>query len=193
MASSKEVTRMLKDWNNGDSSALEKLIPIVYDELKRIASGYLRRERPDHTLQTTALVNEAFMQLVDKQDMEWNDRVHFFRVAAQIMRHILVNHALTNKAAKRGGGDLKLSLDDAIGTANKQEKDFDVLALHEALERLAEIDERKSQLVELRFFAGLSNEETAEVMGISLTTFKREWRMTKAWLHCELEGNSRIS
>src|SRR5262245_58414060 len=193
MASPKEVTRMLKDWNNGDSSALEKLIPIVYDELKRIASGYLRRERPDHTLQTTALVHEAFMQLVDKQDMEWNDRVHFFRVAAQIMRHILVNHALTNKAAKRGGGDLKLSLDDAIGTADKQEKDFDLLALNDALDRLAEIDERKSQLVELRFFAGLSNEETAEVMGISLTTFKREWRMTKAWLHCELEGDSSIS
>src|SRR5262249_11356910 len=145
MASSKEVTRMLKDWNNGDSSALEKLMPIVYDELKRIASSYLRRERTDHTLQTTALVNEAFMQLVDEKDMQWNDRVHFYRVAAQIMRHILVNHALSNKAAKRGGGDLKLSLDEAIGTAGR-ERDFDILALNDALEKLTEIDPRKSQL-----------------------------------------------
>ena len=190
MASSEEVTRMLKEWNSGDPAALEKLIPIIYQELKRIASAYLRRERPDHTLQTTALVNEALMQLVGEQDMDWQGRVHFYRVAAQIMRHILVNHAFAAKAAKRGGGDLKLSLDEILETADQQEQNFDVLALNEVLERLAEIDPRKSQLVELRFFAGLSNEETAEIMGISLATFKREWRMTKAWLQCELERNS---
>jgi RNA polymerase sigma factor (TIGR02999 family) len=188
MASSEEVTRMLKDWNKGDSSALEQLTPIIYQELKRIAASYLRKERPDHTLQTTALVNEAFLQLVDVQNMEWNDRVHFFRVAAQIMRHILVNHAVATKASKRGGGDLKLSLDEILETAGQPAQNFDLLALNEVLEKLAEIDPRKSQLVELRFFGGLSNEETAELMGISLTTFKREWRMAKAWLQAELVG-----
>jgi RNA polymerase sigma factor (TIGR02999 family) len=188
MASSKEVTQMLKDWNKGDRTAFENLMPIVYNELRRIAAAYLSRERPGHTLQTTALVHEAYLQLVDEQDLEWNDRIHFFRVAAQIMRRLLVNHALANKAVKRGGGDLKLSLDEAIEVPNQKEQDFDVLALNDALEKLAEIDPRKSELIELRFFAGLSNEEAAEALGISLTTFKREWRMARAWLQCEMEG-----
>jgi RNA polymerase sigma factor (TIGR02999 family) len=188
MASSKKVTLLLKAWKEGDKAALEDLMQIVYDELRRIAAGYLRREHPGHSLQATALVNEAYMKLMDEKDMEWQDRVHFYRVAAKIMRHILINHALANKAAKRGGDNITLSLDEAIGVADRQEQDFDLLALNDALDKLTEIDPRKSQLVELRFFAGLSNEETADVLGISLSTFKREWRLIRAWLQCELEG-----
>jgi RNA polymerase sigma factor (TIGR02999 family) len=181
----KEVTLILKDWNRGDQSALEKLMPIVYDELKRIAARYMRKEQPNHTLQATALVNEAFMRLADEKDLEWQNRAHFFAIAANTMRRILVSYAVAARADKRGGGELRLSLDEAIGLPEK--RDYNLLALNDALNRLAVMDPRKSQIVELRFFAGLENEEIAEALGISVGTVKREWKMAKAWLQCELE------
>jgi RNA polymerase sigma factor (TIGR02999 family) len=187
MDAQKEMTQMLKDWNKGDQSALEKLMPIVYDELKRIAARYMRKERPGHTLQATALVNEAFLKLVDEQDLEWQNRAHFFAIAANTMRRVLVSYAIANRAEKRGGGELRLSLDEAMGLPEK--RDYNLLSLNDALNRLAVMDERKSQIVELRFFAGLGNEEIAEALGISVGTVKREWKMAKAWLQCELEAD----
>jgi RNA polymerase sigma factor (TIGR02999 family) len=184
MGSPKDVTKMLMDWREGDKTALDRLLPVVYDELRRIAGSYLRRERSNHTLQTTALVHEAYLRLVGEQDTQWQNRAHFFAVAAQMMRNILVSYAVAQKAEKRGGNIYKFPLDEAIGMPER--RDMDVLALNDALNDLATMDPRKSRVVELRFFAGLSNEEIAEVMGISLATVNREWRLIKAWLYNEV-------
>jgi RNA polymerase sigma factor (TIGR02999 family) len=169
-----------------DKESLDKLMPVVYDELRRQAARYLRREQAGHTLQTTALIHEAYMRLVDQRNVQWQNRAHFFGIAAQMMRRILVDHARTKKRAKRGGSDIKISLDDATVAVIGQ--DLDVIAVDEALTRLAQIDEQQSRVVELRFFSGLTVEETAEVMGISPATVKRDWSMAKAWLHRELSG-----
>ena len=169
-----------------EKEALDKLMPAVYDELRRQAARYLRREQAGHTLQTTALIHEAYMRLVDQRNVQWQNRAQFFGIAAQMMRRILVDHARTKKRVKRGGSDIKVSLADA--TMPVEERDLDVIALDEALTRLAEIDEQQSRVVELRFFSGLTVEETAEVMGISPATVKRDWSMAKAWLHRELSA-----
>ena len=178
------ITELLVGYGRGDKEALDKLMPIVYDELRRQAARYLRREQPGHTMQTTALIHEAYVRLVDQRNVQWQNRAHFFGIAAQMMRRILVDHARTKKRAKRGGSDVKVSLADA--TIPVKEQDLDVVALDEALTRLAEIDEQQSRVVELRFFSGLTVEETAEVMGISPATVKRDWSMAKAWLHRKL-------
>ena len=180
------ITELLASYGRGDKESLDQLMPVVYDELRRQAARYLRREQAGHTLQTTALIHEAYVRLVDQRNMQWQNRAHFFGIAAQMMRRILVDHARSKKRAKRGGSDVRVSLDDATVAVKGQ--DLDVVALDEALQRLAQIDEQQSRVVELRFFSGLSVEETAEVMGISKSTVKRDWSMAKAWLHRELSG-----
>lgn len=181
---SAEVTRLLQQWSNGQEQALDRLVPQIDRELRKLAASYLRKERADHTLQPTALVNEAFIKLIDQRSVKWQNRAHFFGIAAQAMRRILVDHARAHSAGKRGDGVRKLPLDEAamIGGA----VDIDVLALDEALTRLAALDPQQSRVVELRFFGGLTMEETAEVMHISPATVGREWRMAKAWLSAEL-------
>jgi len=182
----KDVTQLLVDWGKGDKQALDGLMPLVYDELHRIASRYLRRERQGHTLQTTALINEAYMRLVDQNRVSWQSRAHFFGVAAQMMRRILVDHARSHLYAKRGGGAQKLTLDEAIATP--QERDLDLVALDDALTTLAEIDPQQGRIIELRFFGGLTIDETAEVLSISPATVKRDWNMAKAWLYGEISN-----
>lgn len=172
------ATALLVRWKNGDRNALDQLLPLVYDELRRLARSYLRRERSQHTLQSTALVHEAYLRLVD-QNVDWQSRAHFFGIAAQMMRRILVDHARARHAAKRGDG-LKVTLDEGMALAEAQS--LDVLALDRALNELAKVDEQQGKVVELRYFAGLSIEETAEAMSISAATVKREWTMAKAWL-----------
>lgn len=184
MTSSDNVTRLLVEWGNGDQTALAELMPIVYDELYKLAGRYLRRERPDHTIQATALVHEAYLKLVDQQSAHWHNRAHFFAVAAQIMRRILVDYSRTHNAEKRGGGALTLALDEVIGLAQKQ--NLEMVALDTALNTLALRDEKKSKIVELRFFGGLTLEEIAGVLGVSLTTVKSDWRLARAWLFNEL-------
>ena len=181
------VTQLLLGWGQGDKDALDRLVPIVYDELRRQAARYLRHERAGHTLQTTALIHEAYLRLIDQRNVQWQNRAHFFGVAAQLMRRILVDHARTKKRAKRGGSDIRVSLTEA--TAIAKSADVDVVALDEALDRLAEIDEQQGRIVELRFFSGLTVEETAEVLGISPATVKRDWSMAKAWLHREIRND----
>jgi RNA polymerase sigma-70 factor, ECF subfamily len=181
------VTELLVHWSEGDQEALNKLIPLVYDELHKLASRYLRRERRDHTLQTTAVVHEAYLKLVNQRDANFENRLHFFAVAAQIMRRILVDYARRHHASKRGGDLYKLSLDEALVTS--EEKGADLLALDEALDRLAAIDPRQSRVVELRVFAGLTLEETAQALNISPSTVRREWSMAKAWLHRQIKNN----
>jgi RNA polymerase sigma-70 factor, ECF subfamily len=179
------VTRLLKDWNEGDQTALEKLMPLVYAELRRLAKNYLRRERANHTLQPTALVNEAYLRLVDQRNARWQNRAQFFGVAAQLMRRILVDHARLHQALKRGGtGQERLSLTNVERLADKP--DIDLLALHEALNELAEVDPQQSRIVELKFFGGLSIEESAEVLGIGHATVERDWKMARAWLRSKL-------
>ena len=185
MESPEGVTQLLVDWSNGDQAALDKLMPVVYDELRRLASNYLRRERPGHTLQPTALVNEAYLRLVDQRKARWQNRAQFFGVAAQLMRRILVDHARVRQAQKRGGSDQQqLSLSHADRIMEKPE--IDLLALHEALSDLNEIDPQQARIVELRFFGGLTIEETAEVIGISHATVERDWTLARAWLRREL-------
>lgn len=179
-----EVTQLLVDWRNGDHEALDKLIPLVYGELRRIASRYMKRERAGHTLQTTALVNEAYLRLVGQQHIEWQDRAHFFAVAAQVIRHLLVDYARSRHYAKRGGNAQRITFDETAVVSTQ--RDDNLLALDEALTKLAAIDPRKVKLVELRYFGGLSAEETAVVLGVSEITVKREWLKTKAWLYREL-------
>jgi RNA polymerase sigma factor (TIGR02999 family) len=181
---SPDVTRLLIDWSKGDQSALEQLMPLVYGELRRLAAAYLRRERPNHTLQSTALVHEAFMRLVNQQEVRWQSRAHFFAIAAQMIRRILVDYARSQRAEKRGSGAVKLALDEALAIPLKT--DVDLVRLNDGLDRLAEFDPRQSRLVELRFFAGLSIEETAEVMQLSPATIKREWNTARAWLFREM-------
>ena len=177
---SHDVTRLLVDWSNGDQAALDKLLPLVNDELRRLARRYMRRESPGHTLQTSALVNEAYLRLIDQKHVQWQNRAHFFGIAAQLMRRILIDHARSHHYAKRGGGALKVSLDEAAAVT--EARAAELLAVDEALEKLTAMDERKGRIVELRFFGGLTEEETAEVIGVSLPTAQREWRAAKAWL-----------
>lgn len=187
--SPQDVTQMLIAWQRGDSAALDQLMPLVYDELRRLAHRYMRRDRAGHTLQTTALVNEAYLRLADQKNMNWQSRAHFFALAAQVMRHLLIDYARRRRYAKRGGGARQVTLDE--GAAVSPERSAELLALDEALRRLSALDPRKGQIVELRYFGGLSVKETAEVLGISDITVKREWSKAKAWLYRELsEGRS---
>ncbi|SRR6266404_965004 len=178
---SKKLTQLLLDWSKGNPAALEELTPLVHQELHRLAHHYMRRERPDHTLQTTALVNEAYVRLIDQKHVEFENRTQFFAIAAQLMRHILVDHARSRQYLKRGGGALKVSLDEAMAVI--EERTADLIALDDALNSLAAIDSRKVKVVELRFFGGLSVEETAAALNISPVTVMRDWRMAKAWLY----------
>jgi len=180
------VTQLLVDWGNGDRQALEKLTPLVYQELKRLATRHLRRERREHTLQSTALVHEAWLRLIDQNHVHWQNRAQFFGIAAEMIRRILIDHARNRQAAKRGDGAIKLSLDEALGAPDR--RDFDLVALDDALKDLGKLDPKQGQLVELRFFAGLSIEESAEVLGVSPATVKREWAVAKAWLYRELSA-----
>jgi RNA polymerase sigma factor (TIGR02999 family) len=181
-----EVTQLLIKWGEGDQAALDELIPVVYSELKRLARRHLRKERLDHTLQTSALINEAYIRLVEGHTVEWQGRTHFFAVSAQIMRHILIDHARGYQCAKRGAGIQKVPLDLAEGL--RIERAEELLALDNALKELEAIDPRKSRIIELRFFGGLTAEETAQVMELSAVTVMREWRAAKAWLHQKLTG-----
>jgi RNA polymerase sigma factor (TIGR02999 family) len=185
-ASSERVSKLLLNWGQGDQGAREALIPLVYDELRRLARRYLRRERPNHTLQSAALVNEAYLRLIRQEHPQWQNRAHFFGVAAQLMRHILVDHARNRAAAKRGAGAPRLTLDPDI--ALPQERDVDLIALDDALNQLAALDPQQSRLVELRFFGGLSIEETSVVLGVSPATVKREWATARAWLQREMRN-----
>jgi len=179
-----QVSKLLLDWGRGDPNAREEMIPLVYGELRRIARRYLWQERPDHTLQSGALVHEAYLRLVREKSPQWKNRAHFFGVAAQLMRHILVDYARGRLAAKRGAGAPRLALDPKI--ALPQRREIDVVALDDALTSLATLDPQQSRLVELRFFGGLSIEETAVVLGISPATVKREWSTARAWLQREM-------
>jgi RNA polymerase sigma-70 factor (ECF subfamily) len=186
MPAQETVTQLLIKWNEGDEKALEKLMPLVYEELRRLASNYLRRERQNHTLQPTALVNEAYLKLVDQKNARWQNRSQFYGVAAQLMRRILVDHARQHQAAKRGGPhQQRLSITSAHAIAETPE--VDVLAVHEALEELKQFDPQQERIVELRFFGGLSIEETAKVLDIGHATVEREWKMARAWLRQKLD------
>ena len=184
ISSPKKVTQLLLDWSNGDQEALDQLVPLVHQELHRLAKLYMRRESPGHTLQTSALVNEAYVRLIDQKNAHWKNRAHFFGVAAQLMRRILIDYARSHQYAKRGGGARKLSLDEVALVSDPRAAEL--IALDDALTSLASFDQRKSQIVDLRFFGGLSIEEAAEVMGISPRTVEYEWRKAKAWLHREI-------
>lgn len=183
-----DVTALLLNWSAGDEGAPAQLMPLVYDELRRLARDYLRRERPDHTLQPTALVNEAYLRIIDQRRVSLQNRAQFFGLAAQLMRHILVDHARTRGAEKRGGLQHKLSLDEAHVMI--EDRAASVVALDEALQRLAAIDPRKCQIVEMRFFGGMSVEETAGALGVSDKTVMRDWRIAKIWLHRELSAEA---
>jgi len=187
MSSPQEITQLLLAWGSGDESALERLVPLVEAELHRLAQQYLDRERACHTLQATELVNEAFLRLIDWKNARWQNRAHFFGMAATLMRRVLVDHARRRRYLKRGGEAIRVSLAEAEGLA--QEPDTDVLALDEALDRLAVMDTRKSRIVELRYFGGLTVEQTADALGISEATVKREWTLARAWLRRELGKN----
>ena len=182
--STHEVTQLLIEWSNGDKAALDKLMPLIHDELRRLAHHYMSRERGDHTLQTTALVNEAYLRLVNRKDAHWQNRTHFFAIAATLMRNILVDHARSHAYAKRGGGAQKTELNEAMIVS--QQRAAEVIALDDVLKKLAVFDPQQSKVVELRFFGGLSIEETALVLGISTDIVKREWRTAKLWLLQEL-------
>jgi len=181
------ITQLLVDWGEGDRAALEKLMPLVYSELRRLASNYLRRERVGHTLQPTALVNEAYLKLIDQRNAKWQNRAQFFGISAQLMRRILVDHARQRQAAKRGGLEQQRLSITSVEAAMVQEPAVDLLALNEALDELAEMDAQQSRIVELKFFGGLSIEETAEVLGVSHATVERDWKMARAWLRRQLE------
>lgn len=186
MPSPENVTELLVDWSKGDQKALDKLMPLVYSELRRLAGNYLRRERQNHTLQPTALVNEAYLKLIDQRRAKWQNRAQFYGVAAQLMRRILVDHARAHQADKRGGSDQqRLSITSAGELSEKP--DTDILALHEALNELSEMDPQQGRIVELKFFGGLSIEETAEVLGVGHATVERDWKMARAWLRRKLE------
>ena len=182
------VTLLLGKMANGEEGAAAQLIPMVYDELRRLAGGYMRRERTDHTLQPTALVHEAYMKLVEQRSVDWQSRAHFFGIAAQMMRRILIDHARGHLRDKRGGGVIPVPIDDELVFAPEQSSEL--VRLDESLERLAKIDPRQSKIVELRFFGGLTVEQTADVLGISAKTVKRDWSMAKAWLHGDLKANT---
>src|SRR5881275_2288721 len=180
------VTQLLMDWSHGDNAALAELTPLVYEELRRLAHHFMEGQRPDHTLQTTALVNEAYMRLADQTKPSWQNRAHFFAVAARAMRQILVNYARSNRAQKRGGGALKVELDEVAIISPEESKE--IVDLHEALERLAALNSRKAQVVELKYFGGLNYDEMAEVLKISPVTVRRDWEFAKLWLYTELHN-----
>ena len=183
-----EITQLLAQWREGNQSALDELYPLVYDELHRLARRYMSRERKGHTLQTTALINEAYVRLVDQKNVPWANRSHFFAISAQIMRRILIDHARRHQYAKRGGGARQVSLDEAA-TVVMPDQSGELLRLDEALKSLAEMDPRRSQVVELRYFGGLNNEEIAGVLQISENTVTRDWNMARAWLYQQLTGS----
>ena len=187
---SNQVTELLVRWRSGDKAALDSLMPLVYIELRRIANRYLQGERSDHTLQSTALVHEAYVRMIEQALPQWQNRAHFFAVAAQLMRQILVDHARSHRASKRGGDVYKLALEDA----EEQPKvlDFDIVALDDALKSLALMDEQQSRVVELKFFGGLSVEDTADVLGVSASTVKRDWTTARAWLFRELDRSATL-
>jgi RNA polymerase sigma factor (TIGR02999 family) len=187
---SHQVTELLGRWRSGDRNALDSLIPLVYEELRRIAQHYLRHERSGHTLQSTALVHEAYVRLIRQDLPQWQNRAHFFAVAAQLMRQILVDHARAYRADKRGGGVCNLALDDAEQDA--QQVDVDIVALDDALKTLSAMDPQQGKVVELKFFGGLSIEDTAEVLGVSSSTVKRDWITARAWLHRELDRSAAL-
>jgi RNA polymerase sigma factor (TIGR02999 family) len=182
-----EVTQLLMDWSSGNQAALGRLMPLVDRELHRLAHHYMRRENAGHTLQTTALVNEAYLKLIDQRNVHWKNRAHFFALSAELMRRILVDHARSRRYAKRGGGAQRISFDEALVVSH--ERGADLIALDEALDKLTSIDPRKGKVVELRFFGGLSVEETAEALQISAVTVMREWSMAKAWLYNSLSND----
>jgi RNA polymerase sigma factor (TIGR02999 family) len=182
----RDVTQLLVKCRRGNREALDELIPVVYDELQALAKRYLARERPGHTLQSTALVHEAYMKLVDQKSVQWQNRAHFFGVAAQLMRRLLVDHARRRHRAKRGSGGTRITLVEGLATA--EPVDIDAIALDDALASLERLDPRKGRMVELRFFGGLTLEETAEVMGTSVATVKREWQFAKVWLYRQMQG-----
>lgn len=184
-----EISQLLDEWSKGSQAALDRLYPLVYDELRRMAHRYMNRERKGHTLQTTALINEAYLRLVAQKNVQWANRAHFFGISAQIMRRILVDHARRYDYAKRGGRAQRVSLDEAALVA--RERGEELLALDEALNRLREIDERRSQVVELRYFGGLENEEIASLLKISANTVTRDWNLARAWLYRELSGSEK--
>jgi RNA polymerase sigma factor (TIGR02999 family) len=184
-----EVTRLLQGWREGDREARDALLPLVYKELRRLPRFQLRNERPNHTLQSAALVHEAYLRLVELNPPQWESRTHFFAIAAQLMREILVDYARRQRASKRGSGVCMLTMDDAVALPRR--KDVDVVALDDALNTLAEVDPRQSRVVELRFFAGLSLEETSEVRGIATATVQRDWTAARAWLHREISRRPR--
>ncbi|MFN2531679.1 MAG: sigma-70 family RNA polymerase sigma factor [Pyrinomonadaceae bacterium] len=186
-ATAHEITELLEEWSGGNQSALDKLYPMVYDDLRRLARRYMDRERAGHTLQTSALINEAYVRLVDQKHVHWQNRSHFFAISARIMRRILIDHARRNLYAKRGGGAQRISLDETATLVRDRASEF--LALDEALKSLAEIDERRSQVVELRYFGGLDNQEIADVLKISENTVTRDWNMARAWLYQQLTGD----
>jgi RNA polymerase sigma factor (TIGR02999 family) len=186
MKNSAEVTQLLLAWSKGDATAFDELLPLVYGELRQIAERYLRRERAEHTLQATALVHEAYLKLVNQQQVEWQNRAHFYGIAAHAMRRILIDHARSRQADKRGSGEAQLSLDENLNIAAERHREL--IALDDALTALAAFDPPKSRLVELRYFGGLSIEETAEVMGVGTATVIRQWRLAKAWLHDQMKG-----
>ncbi len=184
IAAAHEVTQLLMAWNDGDQSALERLIPLVHAELHRIARRYMRNERAGHTLQTSALINEAYLRLIDAQQVRWQNRAHFFGIAAQLMRRVLVDFARSRSYKKRGGGALQVSLDETMVIT--KERGEDLVALDEALSALSELDERKGRVVEMRFFGGLSEKEIAEALTVSPETVRRDWRLAKSWLRRRL-------
>lgn len=179
-----DVTRLLGELRNGNEDAVAKLVPLLYRELRRLAGAYLSSERRNHTLQPTALVHEAYLRLVDQRDVQWQNRQHFFGIAAQVMRRVLLDHARGHEAVKRGGAVPKVSLEEAIVIS--KERSAELLALDEALTRLAALDQQQARIIELRFFGGLTVEETAQLLGISPATVKRDWNMAKAWLNREV-------
>lgn len=183
---SHNITDLLRQWSAGDQRALDQVTPLVYEELRHQAARYLRRERPGHTLQTTALINEAYLRLIDAKDVHWQSRAHFFAIAANLMRRVLVDHARRRDADKRGGPHVRVQLDEALAVAD--EADVDLLAIDEALDKLAAIDPQQAHVVELRFFSGLSVEETAAALGVSSKTVKRDWSVARAWLRREIGG-----
>ncbi len=179
------VTQLLKNLQTGDKSVLDELFPLVYRELKQLAAAQLRNEREDHTLQPTALVHEAYLRLIEQHSVDWQNRAHFFSIASEMMRRILVNHAINHQAKKRGNGETKIALDEAVSFAS--DRDINLIDLDTALSKLAELDERQARIVEMKFFGGLSTEEVAAVLEISDRTVKREWRSAKIWLYEEIK------
>lgn len=184
---SQQITQLLLDWSDGDKAALDELMPIVFDELRQLASHYMRGQRAGHTLQTTALVNEAYLRLIDSSRVNWQNRAHFFAISAQLMRRVLVDFARARNSRKRGGDQIKVTLDDKIEA--RFEKETNLVELNEALENLAKFSERQSQIVELRYFGGLTEDEIAETLNISIRTVRRDWSAARAWLYRQLSNN----